>query len=345
MPEPSPPPVHDFFISHVAGDKEWADWLVWLLESKGYRPVCVRDDLWGANNVALVDQTLRQVSRVIPLLSPAFLSSPLTSSQWTAKFTQDPIGAKRELLPIRVGSVEVTGLLEPVAYVDLVDLDESGAIRKLEDALASLPIQPANPQKPADVARRPDFPYRRVDFLIEYWFTESARVTDLQARLESSPHTVLADPWLLDGVTPSRKSPVPASVRPKCRVVCVGSDTPFRWARSEIQDALKGQQNDTSLRVVPILFPGSPDTKLRAAFDEIQIWADASHAFAILKSAITGEPIGAQEFPPSDPQKPKAELFLEALKRLDNLGLVTPVVLQEGQRQGIADLRNEIYGR
>lgn len=348
MPEPLSPTVQDFFISHVASDKEWAEWLVWLLESKGYRPVCVPENDWGANPVALVDQTLRQASCVIPLLSVGFFTSPLARAEWTPKF--DPTGAKRELLPIRVGRVEVEGLLKPITYVDLVDLDEKEAILKLESALARLQVEPANPTVPGGKQSKPDFPYLRIDVLIEYCDTEFERVKDLRAELESKQYTVYEDLWKLAGGTPSRNSPVPASVRPKCRAVCVG-DAPFLWARSEIQGALNRQQNDTALRVVPILYPGSPETKLREAFDEIQTWADAIHAFTILESAFTGRPLGTRETaesprtPSPQAKKRSYEIVLEELHRLGELNLLHPDVLKEGQRQAVTEMINAIHAR
>ena len=48
-----------------------------------------------------------------------------------AAFAQDPTGEKRLLIPVRVRPVELTGLLKPIVYIDLVDITEKNEARQL----------------------------------------------------------------------------------------------------------------------------------------------------------------------------------------------------------------------
>jgi len=69
--------------------------------------------------------------RVIAVLSPQYLASQFTQSEWTAAFARDPTGAQGTLIPVRVRECALQGLLPQIVYVDLVGLDESGARDKL----------------------------------------------------------------------------------------------------------------------------------------------------------------------------------------------------------------------
>src|SRR5690348_17084134 len=121
-----------FFISYNKADKEWAQWIDWALRSRGYTTFIQSSDiLWGSNFVAMMDEGLKEAERLIMVLSPDFLSSGFTESEWTVVFKRDPTGAKGLLLPVRVREVEVRGLLEPRIYLDLVDEDEAGATQAL----------------------------------------------------------------------------------------------------------------------------------------------------------------------------------------------------------------------
>ena len=115
----------DFFISYNKADRAWAEWIARKLEAEGYTTVLQAwDFLPGSNFVLDMNQAIQQASRTIALLSPDYLTSSFTPSEWTAAFAQDPTGAQRKLLPIRVRACMLSGLLAQLAYIDLVDLDE-----------------------------------------------------------------------------------------------------------------------------------------------------------------------------------------------------------------------------
>jgi len=105
-------------------------------------------------------------NRTIAVLSPKYLESSFTQSEWAAAFAQDPQGKKQKLIPIRVAPCELTGILAPIVYLDLVGLPEEDARVALLGAFSarnkpSLP--PAfpgatTPLKPSVPLSQPSFP-------------------------------------------------------------------------------------------------------------------------------------------------------------------------------------------
>jgi len=128
----------DFFISYNHRDREWAEWIAWELEKSGYT---VGIQAWdfgaGSNFVVEMDKALRDAQRVIAVLSPNYLESGFTASEWATPFANDPKGRDRKLIPIRVQEVDVDGLLGQIVYIDLVGKDEKAAkaelLRKLRE--------------------------------------------------------------------------------------------------------------------------------------------------------------------------------------------------------------------
>jgi hypothetical protein len=69
-----------------------------------------------------------EAKRTIAVLSPDYLNAKFTAPEWAAAFAQDPTGEQQLLIPVRVRQVELTGLLLPIVYIDLVgasDVDEA----------------------------------------------------------------------------------------------------------------------------------------------------------------------------------------------------------------------------
>jgi len=68
---------YDFFISYVAKDKAWAEWIGWQLEEVGYATVLFPRDLDpGDNFMKKISRALRDCDRLILVVSPASLASP-----------------------------------------------------------------------------------------------------------------------------------------------------------------------------------------------------------------------------------------------------------------------------
>ncbi len=137
---------NDFFISYTSADKTWAEWIAWQLEEVGYSTILQAWDFRpGGNFILAMNRATRTARRTIAVLSPDYFTSKFTSSEWVAAFQQDPTGELGQLVPVRVRSCDVKGLLRQVVYIDLVDLDESTANRVL---LAGVHHNRAKPSHP-----------------------------------------------------------------------------------------------------------------------------------------------------------------------------------------------------
>jgi hypothetical protein len=129
--------MRDFFVSYNKADKQWAEWIAWQLEEAGYSVVVQAWDFRpGGNFVLEMQKAVTESNQTIAVLSEAYLKASFTQPEWAAAFASDPQSLKRKLLPVRVKKCEVTGLLAPLIYVDLVDLVEGVAQQTLLGALA-----------------------------------------------------------------------------------------------------------------------------------------------------------------------------------------------------------------
>jgi len=163
--------VKDFFISYNKADKDWAEWIAWHLEEKGYKVVIQAWDFRpGCNFVLEMDNASRETDRTIAVLSPNYLSAFYTQPEWAAAFAEDPTGEKRKLLPVRVRECKPDGLLGPIVYIDLFKLNEETARKELlagVDPESLRPLEaPAFPgPKGHSVAKPEHFPGRIGDLV------------------------------------------------------------------------------------------------------------------------------------------------------------------------------------
>ena len=80
----------DFFISYNQADRGWAEWIAWQLEEADYSTVLQAWDFTaGTNFVQQMDRATKESSRTIAVLSPDYLTSQFTPSEWQAAFAQD----------------------------------------------------------------------------------------------------------------------------------------------------------------------------------------------------------------------------------------------------------------
>ncbi|MBV9688897.1 MAG: toll/interleukin-1 receptor domain-containing protein [Ktedonobacteraceae bacterium] len=122
----------DFFISYAGQDKPWAEWIAAQLDTAGYTFFFQAWDFRpGSNFVVEMDQATKLADRTLLVLSAAYLASGFAFSEWAAAFRQDPTGVYRQILPVRIESCKVEGLLRAVVYIDLVDLEEPEARERL----------------------------------------------------------------------------------------------------------------------------------------------------------------------------------------------------------------------
>ena len=124
----------DFFISYNQADKEWAEWVAWVLEEAGYTTVIQTWDFRpGENFVLRMHQAVNETDRTIAILSENYLNAVYTHPEWANAFVRDPLGNDRTLIPVRVAPCEPTGLLKADIYIELAGLDKEQARKVLLD--------------------------------------------------------------------------------------------------------------------------------------------------------------------------------------------------------------------
>ena len=124
----------DFFISYTGVDQKHAEWIAWQLENAGYSVVLQAWDFRPGDNFILKMHTAsKDATRTIAVLSPDYLKSTFSQPEWAAALYHDPLGVVGKLLPIHARECrkELSGLLGPIAYIDLVGVDEDEARQRL----------------------------------------------------------------------------------------------------------------------------------------------------------------------------------------------------------------------
>ncbi|KAB0240252.1 toll/interleukin-1 receptor domain-containing protein [Microcystis aeruginosa EAWAG127a] len=117
-----------FFVSYNGRDKQWAEWIAWILEEAGYSVIIQAWDFRPGSNFVLEMQTATvQAEKTLAVLSSNYLNALYTHPEWAAAFAQDPKGQKRTLIPIRVSECEIKGLWQQIVYADVVNLSEAEA--------------------------------------------------------------------------------------------------------------------------------------------------------------------------------------------------------------------------
>ncbi|MEU4560449.1 FxSxx-COOH system tetratricopeptide repeat protein [Actinoplanes sp. NPDC023936] len=122
----------DFFISYASENRGWAEWIAAQLEGAGYSTIYQAADFRpGRDFVHEMHAAVSSAERTIAVLTPAYLRSEFGEAEWRAVFARDPSGKQRLLIPVRVQPCDPSGLLTTRVYVDLVDVDEQVARKKL----------------------------------------------------------------------------------------------------------------------------------------------------------------------------------------------------------------------
>jgi TIR domain len=122
----------DFFVSHAGRDQAWAEWVAWHLVEAGFT---VELDCWdwavGENFVTKMHDALDAANRVVALFSPAYFEDlRYTTEEWTSALVKDG-GDRHRLVPAQVEPCAVPSLLRPLLRIELFDVDEGEAARRL----------------------------------------------------------------------------------------------------------------------------------------------------------------------------------------------------------------------
>ena len=118
----------DVFVSYNKADRAWAEWIAWQLEAEGYSTILQAWDFRPDSNFILeMDDATKVAKRTIAVLSPDYLNALYTRPEWAEAFRQDPTGKDGKLLPMRVRTCTLEGLLASIVYIDLVGLNALAA--------------------------------------------------------------------------------------------------------------------------------------------------------------------------------------------------------------------------
>lgn len=154
----------DFFISYTGADQQWAEWIAWQLEEKGYSTVLQAwDFLPGSNFVQDMQKALLKSHSTIAVLSSRYLQSAYAQAEWSAVFAEDPTGEKGILIPVRIEPCELKGLHKAIVYIDLVRKDRKQAksflLQQLQHLLEESRRKPKQePGYPGEDTPEPRYP-------------------------------------------------------------------------------------------------------------------------------------------------------------------------------------------
>lgn len=145
----------DLFVSYAAVDVAWAEWIAWQLEGAGLRVLIASwDFVPGTRWMSRTADGVRGSTRVLAVVSAAYLESVYGQQEWEGALLQDPSGFGRKLLPVRIEDCALPGLLGTVVSIDLFGLDEEQARDRLLCLVQAAASGRAKPGK------APDFPGR-----------------------------------------------------------------------------------------------------------------------------------------------------------------------------------------
>ncbi|SNQ51524.1 conserved hypothetical protein [Frankia canadensis] len=116
------------FVSYAHDDRAWAEWIAWQLQDAGWQ---VDLQAWhsvpGTNFVAWLDACLARADHVLLVVSTAFLHSTWSAAEWQARYQPD----RRVLVPVRVETCDLPGLLGLLVRIDLFEMDGADARQAL----------------------------------------------------------------------------------------------------------------------------------------------------------------------------------------------------------------------
>jgi CO dehydrogenase nickel-insertion accessory protein CooC1 len=187
----APVALTQVYLSYAPEDRMWAEWVEAVLTRAGFR-VTPRSTLSRARAEVEADDVFAATSRVIAILSAAYMNSPEAKSLWRALSAADAAGIRRQIVPLRVTDVRASEPFSQHTMVDLARLDAVQATAKLLwafDRPALLPVAGhlEGPRFPGTVPRIWRAPARNADFT-----GRAATLETLRDKLAGSGAVVVA---------------------------------------------------------------------------------------------------------------------------------------------------------
>ncbi|MEL6579064.1 MAG: toll/interleukin-1 receptor domain-containing protein, partial [Cyanobacteria bacterium J06621_12] len=128
--------MKDYFISYNSEDEAWAKWIASVLEENNHTVIIQAWDFRpGANFVLEMHNAALNTRRTLIVLSDNYLKAEYTHPEWATAFSEDPQGNDRKLVPVRVEECKPNGLLRPIVYINVFNLEETVAEMTLLEGL------------------------------------------------------------------------------------------------------------------------------------------------------------------------------------------------------------------
>jgi tetratricopeptide (TPR) repeat protein len=151
------PPQTDVYLSYVAEDRLWAEWVAAVLDRAAIRVLRPGSAQAGGNEREEAASAAAAASRTVAIVSGAYLRSAQSLGVREAMAIADPAGAHRRLIPVRVGETRGS---EPFADRTVLDLGRRDAMQAAEEILRALgrPLRPGDNDSPDPVPAEPRYP-------------------------------------------------------------------------------------------------------------------------------------------------------------------------------------------
>lgn len=128
--------MKDFFVSYTGTDLNFATWVAELLEANKYSVTIQAWDFRpGDNFVAKINEALVDCKKLVVILSNSYLNSKWCEAEWTSKLSEQMRLQERRIIPIRIEPIDLTGILSPIVYIDIVDKSEEEAKREILEGI------------------------------------------------------------------------------------------------------------------------------------------------------------------------------------------------------------------
>ena len=200
------------FISYSSKNKDWVkNWLLPKIESQGIQTrVDFRDFEIGTPSMINMERAVDECAKTILVFTPEWLGSEWTQFESLMLMLQDPIGARKKILPLMLDDCKLPSHLGIFTYADFREKDEwdfqfermISQIKKDFAALAPTPQKyPPLDEKYIDIKRLPQTPFElfgrqtELNLLDQAWETAKTNVISFVA-YGGVGKTTLVNKWV-----------------------------------------------------------------------------------------------------------------------------------------------------
>ena len=133
----------DFFISFASIDRDYAKWVNQMLKKARYTTFIQGSNFTVADNfVDSMHIGIRDTRYTIAILSPDYFESEYAKWEWQASWHKGIKQNHRCLIPVKVRSIDEEGLLSTIVNINLIDVNDIEAEKRLIEGIQSALRQP-----------------------------------------------------------------------------------------------------------------------------------------------------------------------------------------------------------